>query len=489
MTTHLIDAKSGRIDGAKFQGERMNKRYIGIIPLIMLMAAFIAPSVLAGAPGSGPNDPLMVTGTSVVLAPKGNAWFYFDYTAAKSRVEVGLNANGAGNIGFGIYTPQSAKDWLNDPTVKPVGIGSKPGSQTSAAQLYDLVWAGSFNEGGRYFIVVNNTGDTSVQYRLFVKGEYIALAPTPTKTPLPDYFKNPFATPILVGNIDGKFLFQEASGGIIYTVNGDGSQLTRIGAGLDPNWSPDGKQITFSRWGVGGGVFIANADGTGERNLIPGLNKALSPQFSPNGKWIVFSQQKGGTEVDSQICFGSFCFTIAADPHWKLGLLDVNAGTLTEPRTSDHSFAPTWGADNKTIAYADATFGIMKTTILTDTQWLVNGQNPAVQSASWSPDGNKIAYTIKVHDRWQVVVMNADGSNVLNLTPADPLSFVGVNNVAPTWSPDSKQILFLSDRNGKWEFFVVNTDGTGLTQVLKTVSDAVTIQFNFNNERVIDWFK
>lgn len=467
----------------------MNKKYIWIMTLLMLMTAFIAPNVLAGAPGSGPNDPLMVTSNSVILAPKSSAWFYFEYTAAKSRVEVGLDANGASNVGFGIYTPQSAKDWLNDPTVKPVGIGTKPGSQSAAAQLYDLEWLGAFLDAGRYFIVVNNPGDVSVQYRLFVKGDYIALAPTPTNTPLPDYFKNPFATPVPVGKVDGKFLFQDSSGGNIYTVNGDGSQLTRINSGIDPSWSPDGKQITFTRWGDKGGVFVANADGTGERNLIGGLNRALSPQYSPNGKSIVFTQQKGGTLEDRQACFGPFCFTLAADPHWKLGVLDASNGVMSEPRTSDHAFSPTWGADNRTIAYSDANFGVMKTTVMTDTQWLVNGQNPAVQSTTWSPDGTKIAYTTKSHNHWEISVMNADGGDIRIITPADPLSFIQTNNVAPTWSPDSKQILFLSDRNGKWEFFVVNADGTAMIQVLKSVSDAVTIQFYYNNEHVIDWIK
>jgi len=92
-----------------------------------------------------------------------------------------------------------------------------------------------------------------------------------------------------------------------------------------------------------------------------------------------------------------------------------------------------------------------------------------------------------VHDHWEIVTMNANGSNAVGLTPADPLSFTAVNNVSPTWSPDSKQILFLSDRNGKWEFFAVNADGSGLRQVLKSVSDTIPIRFNFANERVIDW--
>jgi Tol biopolymer transport system component len=69
------------------------------------------------------------------------------------------------------------------------------------------------------------------------------------------------------------------------------------------------------------------------------------------------------------------------------------------------------------------------------------------------------------------------------------LSFRLVNNVAPAWSPDSKQIIFLSDRHSKWEFYAVNVDGTNIKQVLQSVTNQLTIQYYFSNERVIDWIK
>ncbi len=69
----------------------------------------------------------------------------------------------------------------------------------------------------------------------------------------------------------------------------------------------------------------------------------------------------------------------------------------------------------------------------------------------------------------------------------DPVCAIAVHNVAPTWSTDGQQILFLSDRNGKWEFFVTDPSGQNIKQVLKNVTDQVTIQFGYNNERVMDW--
>ena len=65
-------------------------------------------------------------------------------------------------------------------------------------------------------------------------------------------------------------------------------------------------------------------------------------------------------------------------------------------------------------------------------------------------------------DNWEIYVMNADGTNPINLT----------NHLAedtqPDWSPDGLQIVFSSnrdgdwekDRNDNWEVYVMNADGT-----------------------------
>jgi TolB protein len=118
---------------------------------------------------------------------------------------------------------------------------------------------------------------------------------------------------------------------------------------------------------------------------------------------------------------------------------------------------------------------------------------PPIQSLEWSPDGKRIVYSQQAHDRWELNTVNADGSNPTGITSPDPILSMFFNvidhNVAPTWSPDGKQIFFLSNRNGKWEFFVVNADGTGLTQVLKNVTDTIPLQYGYSYERMVDWTK
>ncbi|MCL4394366.1 MAG: hypothetical protein M1482_06100 [Chloroflexi bacterium] len=456
--------------------------------LILLAAAGLATAVFAAGPtGAGPNDALLGTDAWQTLAPNASLWFAFDYSGDRSRIWASLDDNAASNVVLAIFTPAQAQAWLNDPKTAPVGYGTKPGAGTSDA-VHDLVWMGTFNAPGRYFAVVTNNNSTPVSFRLLIHGDSTQYGPTMTPTPRP-VIANPFATPVPQGTLQGRLIFQVASGSNIYTVNGDGTNLTRITYGMDPAWSPDGKHITFARWDASAGVFTANADGTNEQEIF-GVYKPLSPQWSPDGTRIAYVSQKGGTLDDKKICFYTMCFNIVADPHWKIGVIDLDTRTLTEPRCSYHCFSPTWSTDNHTIAFADATFGILTTDTLTSADPVtIFSQNPAVQSTLYSPDGSKIAFQVRQANHWEINVMNADGSFVTPVTFADPFASTPVNNVAPRWSPDGKQILFLSDRNGKWEFFVVNVDGTGLKQVLKNVTDLLPIWYNNSNERVVDWIQ
>jgi TolB protein len=43
-------------------------------------------------------------------------------------------------------------------------------------------------------------------------------------------------------------------------------------------------------------------------------------------------------------------------------------------------------------------------------------------------------------------------------------------DLLPVISPDGKQVAFQTDRNGRWEIFVVNVDGTGEAQLVDGVA-------------------
>jgi hypothetical protein len=461
--------------------------------LFVLTCLFAVPAVLAQGPtGSGPLDAMTFTSDQRMVGGNSVLWFYFDYPGDRSKVEVGLNSNLASYLRLAIYTPEQANTWMRDTGVTPIGIATKPTDWT-ATSGYDLFWNGSFNIAGRYFIVVTNFSPTPSVFRLYAKGETITLYPTPTPTL---GIAAPLTTPIPQGTLQGKLIFQTSSGGNIYTVNGDGTNLKRIMDGaLDPAWSPDGTKITYARWTGQSEICVANADGSAETCLVD-ANQPLSPQWSPDGTRIVFTRQTGGGTEETKICFGSFCFGQSADTRWKLGMVEfkINAegnlyNVFSDPPCTNHCFSPTWSSDSRYLAYADGQYGVMRTDTMSNTLWMMYNQNPKVQSPAWSPDGSKIAFQVNQHDHWEIYVMNADATNAKPVTQPDPLSFQPVNNVAPVWSPDSKQILFVSDRNGKWQFFVVNPDGSSIRQVLKNVTDVTGLYYNFSNERMASWAK
>ncbi|MBI5301988.1 MAG: PD40 domain-containing protein [Chloroflexi bacterium] len=485
-----------------------------VVFIAMFLVSLIASSVFAGGPtGGSPNDPLMVPTDWQNIPPNTTLWFYFDYASdvtggrfrpgSRTTVNITVDTQGIEGLQLAIYTPVQGKEWLRDQTIAPVGRGTPYRSTATGDITRDLYWSGAFNTSGRYFAALTNNYPVAIPFRLTVTGDTVTLYPTPLPSPTPTLLITP--TPVAVGATQGRIVFQDANGGVIYTVNGDGTNLTIVTRGMEPAWSPDGKQIAFARWDAPyPGIYIANADGSNER-LVYGVLRARSPRWSPDGKFIAFTQDK--TTSDRNV-------------RWKLGVIELEhtppgtdqvvSARLSEPQCSALCFVPSWSNNGATLVYDDPQYGIMATNVISGPASIVLGPSgtyfdtgammprpilhlPPIQSAMTSPNGTRILYTLKAHDRWELNMVNADGTNQVALTNPDPIMYAMIgyrfNNVAPIWSPDGKQILFLSDRNGKWEFFLTDPSGSTIRQVLKNVSDLVPIRFDFENERMMDWTK
>ena len=80
-------------------------------------------------------------------------------------------------------------------------------------------------------------------------------------------------------------------------------------------------------------------------------------------------------------------------------------------------------------------------------------------SLSWSPQGDRVAFTTKRDGNFEIYVANADGSNPVNLTRSSGY------DTQPSWSPDGRKIAFSSQRDGNIEIFVMDTDGSNLQQL------------------------
>ena len=304
---------------------------------------------------------------------------------------------------------------------------------------------------------------------------------TPTAQPAAASTSRPMTA--LSPALSGRIVMQTSSGGAILTASVQGGQPTTISHGLDPAWSPDGKQIAVARWTEPQGIYLMNADGSNDR-LIYRMNGTKSPTWSPDGAkiaftWLYKTVRRGGGS------FGGAPLPTSgpSQDYWRVSIVDVNTGNKTDlPLDNDgFAFAPDWGPDGRLIFKALRGLGVSDeagpATRLTD--------NQLHASPAWSPDGKRVAFMSHQHDHWDIAVMNSDGSGQGFLTQTPSIyGTTPVNNVAPAWSPDGSSIAFLSDREGDWRIYVMDADGANQRRLLD-----VSVQYDNAAERVLDWTK
>ena len=71
----------------------------------------------------------------------------------------------------------------------------------------------------------------------------------------------------------------------------------------------------------------------------------------------------------------------------------------------------------------------------------------------FSPDGTQIAFVGRTQGRFDLFVMNLDGTGLQRITQD-----MG-NNEDPTWSPDGRYLVFSSTRKGRDQLWLATADG------------------------------
>ena len=249
---------------------------------------------------------------------------------------------------------------------------------------------------------------------------------------------------------------------VICHMNPDGSDQTDLtdsaGAAMWPVWSSDGTKIAFmSRIGTNLDISVIDADGSGEQRLTYDPAWDMFPVWSPDGNSIVFQTNRDGNN--------------------EIYVMDADGtGQTNLTRYSKLDGWPSWSPDGTRILYYSmqsvtlhieeiepklAMENLEVVVMDADGTDVVNlSRNSATdQLPVWSPDGTKIAFQSDRDGVGEVFVMNSDGTNQTNIT----------NNPAgdgwPCWSPDGTKIAFISSRDGDMEIYVVNPDGSGLTKL------------------------
>jgi WD40 repeat protein len=229
----------------------------------------------------------------------------------------------------------------------------------------------------------------------------------------------------------------------------DGSALTQLtvpGFDFEPQWSPDGRQIAFTKWLSGerrlAEIHVMTADGSARTRLTNDTTEDADPSWSPDGQRIAFrSHRDGNAEI----------YVMNAD-----GLAPVRL-------TNDPAFDgdPSWSPDGGRIAFTSSRDGNSEIYVMgadgSAPTRLTN--HPGVDTdPSWSPDGRRIAFTSTRDGNAEVYVMNADGS------APTPLTNHPASDKDPSWSP-SGLIAFASNRDGNDEIYVMHADRSAQTRL------------------------
>jgi Tol biopolymer transport system component len=199
-------------------------------------------------------------------------------------------------------------------------------------------------------------------------------------------------------------------------------------------FSPDGTQVAFASFGdprssTGVTIYVMNTDGSDISQLLSMGYDTPHLAWSPNGKLLAFDgllPSGFGVHVVDLNCIQAKSSCAAATTY-------LGEGT-----------APNWSPDGETIAF-EMNMPQKRGTADYDL-WVMNadGSNRIdltpdefqAWNPAWSPDGQWIAFEYSRNPRG-IYLIKPDGSDLTYLT----------NGIKPAWSPDSRNVVFASDRD------------------------------------------
>jgi eukaryotic-like serine/threonine-protein kinase len=311
---------------------------------------------------------------------------------------------------------------------------------------------------------------------------------------------------------DGNFLYVgraegENSGlGYLYRIPVLGGTSKKLLANVDgkATVSPDGKQIAFLRYDSGTQLFVANEDGSGERELSAGRKSPFilinTVAWSPNGRTIAslafLSESSTGRAYPVEFGVEGGGEHALTNERWAwlgdLAWLSNGRGMILNgmERTSTLPQIEYLSAENgearrvttDTNRYEGVSLTDDSHTLATVQQkssfdpWVaplanVGSAKPIASGGSsrqpaWNPNGKIVFAKSEGHGEQNIWVMDADGSNATQLT-----ANAGRINMGPCVSADGRHIVFVSERTGTAHIWRMDVDGSNPKQLTSSPRD------------------
>lgn len=235
----------------------------------------------------------------------------------------------------------------------------------------------------------------------------------------------------------------------LFTIKADGSgrqQLTNTPEPEQhPSWSPDGKQILFTRGDVMTNidVYVMDADRSNVTRLTEHPERDQRGVFSPDGATIAFVSQRDG---DVAI--------------WLMAADGSNPRKLVQGR--EPSFSP----DGRRIAFTSSAFDDNDEIYLIDLDGsnrtrLTDNRRKLDWFASFSPTGDRLVYNSEAFGGQELMLMRADGQGQTRISIAEK-----TYEQEPVWSPDGKGIAYAGKMgDDEYDIYLVGTAGFDLDEL------------------------